>query len=100
MYRQKVAKEWFLRLDVAKRDAKTFDPMEVRIHCKDGRERTVLATASQLVSSFNDLHVVTLYDITERKVAEAELDTYRHHLEQLVATRTTELAVALSLIHI
>ena len=94
MYRQKVAKEWFLRLDVAKRDAKTFDPMEVRIHCKDGRERTVLATASQLVSSFNDLHVVTLYDITERKVAEAELDTYRHHLEQLVATRTTELAVA------
>ena len=94
MYRQEVAKEWLLRLDVAKRDAKPFEPMEVRIRCKDGSERTVLATATPLVSSFNDLHVVTLYDITERKAAEAELDSYRHQLEQLVDTRTTELAAA------
>ncbi len=94
MYRQEIAKEWLLRLDVAQRDAKPFEPMEVRICCKDGGERTVLATATPLLSSFNDLHVVTLYDITERKATEAELDTYRHHLEQLVATRTTELAAA------
>jgi PAS domain S-box-containing protein len=94
MYRQEVAKEWLLRLDVAKRDAKPFEPMEVKIRCKDGGERTVLATATPLVSSFNDLHVVTLYDITQRKAAEAELDSHRHHLEQLVATRTTELAAA------
>jgi PAS domain S-box-containing protein len=33
-------------------------------------------------------------DITERKTAEAELDTYRHHLEQLVETRTVELSNA------
>jgi PAS domain S-box-containing protein len=33
-------------------------------------------------------------DITERKAAEAELDTYRHHLEQLVDTRTAELIAA------
>ena len=94
IYRQEVAKEWLFRLDVAKRDAKPFEPMEVKVRCKDGGERTVLATATPLVSSSNDLHVVTLYDITERKAAEAELDTYRHHLEQLVATRTTELAAA------
>jgi PAS domain S-box-containing protein len=94
MYRQEVAKEWLLRLDVAKRDEKPFEPMEVRIRCKDGGERTVLATATALLSSFNDLHVVTLYDITERKAAEAELDSYRHHLEQLVATRTAELNAA------
>jgi PAS domain S-box-containing protein len=94
VYRQEVAKEWGLRLDVAERDAKPFEPMEVRIHCKDGGQRTVLATATPLASSFNDLHVITFYDITERKAAEAELDTYRHHLEQIVATRTTELAAA------
>ncbi len=33
-------------------------------------------------------------DITERKQAEAELNTHRHHLEQLVDTRTAELAAA------
>ena len=33
-------------------------------------------------------------DITERKAAEAELDTYRHQLEQLVDTRTAELSIA------
>jgi len=70
MYRQEVAKEWLQHLDVAKRDAKPFEPIEVKIRCKDGRERTVLATATLLASSLSDLHVVTLYDITERKQAE------------------------------
>ncbi|MDZ4202736.1 MAG: PAS domain S-box protein, partial [Gallionella sp.] len=94
LYRQEVAKEWMLRLDVAKRDSKPFEPMEVRIRCKDGRERTVLVTTTPLISAFTDLDVVTLYDITERKAAEAELDQYRNHLEQLVATRTAELVAA------
>jgi hypothetical protein len=35
-----------------------------------------------------------MFDITERKRAEAELDQHRHHLEELVAARTTELAQA------
>ncbi len=73
IYRQEVAKKWLLRLDEAKRDAKPFEPIEVRICCKDGRERTVLATATPLASSFNDLHVVTLFDITERKKTELQL---------------------------
>ncbi|MDP3538550.1 MAG: cache domain-containing protein [Azonexus sp.] len=33
-------------------------------------------------------------DITQRKVAEAELEQYRHHLEAVVASRTAELAEA------
>ena len=33
-------------------------------------------------------------DITERKLAYAELEQYRHHLEDLVISRTTELAQA------
>ena len=93
-YRQEVANEWMLRLESAKRDAKPFKPMEVRIRCKDGADRTVLATATPLDSAFNDLHVVQLYDITERKAAEAELDTYRSQLEELVVARTAELATA------
>jgi hypothetical protein len=33
-------------------------------------------------------------DFTDHKVAEAELEQYRHHLEELVASRTAELAQA------
>ncbi|MDP3702252.1 MAG: PAS domain S-box protein [Hylemonella sp.] len=81
-YRQEVAKEWALRIDAAQRDAKPFVPMEVRIRCKDGSERTVLATATQLESSFNDLHVVTLYDITERKRTESTLHEQLDELQR------------------
>ena len=35
-----------------------------------------------------------IVDITERKAAEAELDTYRQHLEELVDKRTAELVAA------
>jgi len=73
-YRQEVANEWTLRLEAAKREAKPFEPLEVRIRCKDGGERTVLATGTPLASSFDDLHVVTLYDITERKQTELLLN--------------------------
>ncbi|MDP1526816.1 MAG: ATP-binding protein [Rhodocyclaceae bacterium] len=37
---------------------------------------------------------VVATDLSEHKQAEAELDTYRHHLEQLVEIRTAELATA------
>ena len=35
-----------------------------------------------------------IVDVTERKQAEAELDQYRHHLEELVRVRTADLSVA------
>jgi PAS domain S-box-containing protein len=38
--------------------------------------------------------VGTVQDITERKEAEAELDRYRHHLEDVVAERTADLEAA------
>jgi signal transduction histidine kinase/ActR/RegA family two-component response regulator len=36
----------------------------------------------------------TNHDVTERKLAETELEGHRHHLEELVAARTAELAQA------
>ncbi|EGV18895.1 PAS domain-containing hybrid sensor histidine kinase/response regulator [Thiocapsa marina] len=38
--------------------------------------------------------IVTFFDISLRKAAETELDQYRHHLEDLVAERTSQLAEA------
>jgi signal transduction histidine kinase len=38
--------------------------------------------------------VVNVMDITERKQDEAKLENYRHHLEELVDQRTTELSAA------
>jgi signal transduction histidine kinase len=37
--------------------------------------------------------IAAFQDITSRKNAEAELDEYRHHLEELVEQRTTELSL-------
>ena len=82
MYRQEVAKEWLQRLDAAKRDAKPFEPLEVKVRCKDGSERTVLATGTQLGSSSTDLHLVTLYDITERKKTESLLQAQLDELHR------------------
>ena len=80
--REQVAKEWLLRLDVARRDAKPFEPMEVSIRCKDGQERTALATATPLTSSFNGLHLVTLHDITDRKKTESLLQAQLAELQR------------------
>lgn len=54
---------------------------------------TVLSV--KLVSINNETCVIAAaIDITERKRIEAELEQYRHHLEQLVDTRTRELQIA------
>jgi len=82
IYGQEVTNEWTLRLGRAKRDAKPFEPMEVRIRCKDGSEKTVLVTATPLPSDIDNLDVVTLYDITERKRAESVLQEQLDELQR------------------
>ncbi len=88
-YRQEVSNAWGLRLDVAKHDANPFEPMEVSVRCKNGCDRTVLITATPLESSFNDLNLVTLYDITERKQNELALQ----QLYQLQQATTEQLRI-------
>jgi PAS domain S-box-containing protein len=93
-YRQWVAQHWQIHLEQARRENKAFEPLEVRIQCRNGGVRTVLAAAAVLGASLEGLHLVTLYDITERKQAEIELEQHRDHLEDLVAERTTALSIA------
>ena len=72
-YRQRVADSWLSHVEKAQGQTSVFEPLEVNIHCKDGRFRTVLAAAEPLGISFGGTLLVTLYDITERKRIEDSL---------------------------
>jgi len=63
---------------------------------KDGREYVELATVTPIHQSDGSItHYVSAHeDITEKKRMGEELERHRHHLEELVASRTTELAQA------
>ena len=66
---------------------------------KDGSEFTEMATISPIrLPDGSVTHFVAVKeDITETKRMSAELDSHRHHLEQLVAERTLELQQARAL---
>ena len=72
-YRQWVAANWQDKLRKAQLSNTPFEPMELSVRCKDSTDRTVLAATSPLGESQEGLHLVTLYDITERKQIELAL---------------------------
>ncbi len=61
---------------------------------KDGRELAVAITASRVNADGQDYIYASVRDITDRKLAEAELKRHRHNLEELVAARTADLSIA------
>jgi PAS domain S-box-containing protein len=63
---------------------------------KDGSEYVEFASITPIRRADGKVthYVAVKEDITERRRMSAELDGYRHHLEQLVADRTTELESA------
>lgn len=81
-HRQQVADRWQKNLADAKQSGKPFAPLEINIHCKDGSERTFMVSASPLGNSFSGEHLVILYDITERKLAEQALITKSETLKE------------------
>ncbi len=82
-YREAVRAEWRQRVSRAIATHSPMDPMEITLTCKDRTSRHV----SLCLSSVSERSIVTLVDLTE-------LHRYRHHLEQLVESRTRELASA------
>jgi PAS domain S-box-containing protein len=67
--------------------------IEYRMRHKDGSWRVLESTASTILDAEGsvDKLVIVNRDITDRKRAETALQEYKIHLEELVATRTTEL---------
>ena len=70
--------------------------VEVRMQRKSGENFYTHLSLSMLYDEHASAIRMIGYtmDITERKRAEAELDKYRHHLEELVDERTADLAAA------
>jgi PAS domain S-box-containing protein len=71
-YRESVADSWRARLEKARLTGTPFPPMELQINCKDGKVRDFVVSASGLEGDFTGNHIVTLYEITERKLAEEQ----------------------------
>ncbi len=66
------------------------EPVEREVTCKNGERRNMLVSGAPVGDSF----LMTFFDITEMRRLDSQLEHYRHHLEDLVAERTAQLAEA------
>ena len=89
-YRAWVRSTWRAAADEARAAQRPVVPMEFRISCKNGDVRTLLVSGSAV----GDMFLATFFDVTETRKLDAQLALYHHHLEDLVAERTGQLAEA------
>jgi len=89
-YRDRVIRTWDAAVSKANAAHSAVEPLEVRVTCKNGEVRTAMASGAGV----GDGTLVTFFDITEMRRLDAQLDHYRHHLEDLVDQRTAQLAEA------
>jgi PAS domain S-box-containing protein len=87
-YQQWVLDTWQKNLSAAINDNMPFAPIELNIHCKDHSVRTFMVSASPLEEGFGGDHLVSLYDITERKQAELTLLATRNEAERANAAKS------------
>lgn len=73
-YRHWVIENWQKNMAEAKRTNKPFAPLELNIHCKNGSVRTFMVGPSPIGQELAGTHLIVLYDITDRKVAEAKIN--------------------------
>lgn len=85
-YREWVSLSWSSRLDHARRTGKPFEPLEVRIRCRDGAEKIAMASAASLGDSFAGTHLVTLHDITDLVTARTSLAKVQRYAEVIVTS--------------
>jgi len=91
IYRQSIAKTWQEHLIKAQATGRKFEPIEVNIRCKNGEIRSAIAGASPLGNSFEDLHLITLYDITELKRAKEAAEQTARLKSEFLANMSHEI---------
>ena len=82
------------RLERGRREGQPFKGVELTYRVKDGSQKKTGTSSSSLEGDFEGTQLVLLFDITERKRTEQELEQPRRNLETKVAERTAALAGA------
>ena len=77
-YRQRVAQEWLTAVEKAQRDNTEIESIEYKVTCQDGSVRDILFSMAPM----GNFSLIILYDLTERKQAEAELRKLKLAVEQ------------------
>ncbi|MDI1231820.1 MAG: PAS domain S-box protein [Methylobacter sp.] len=83
-YRQWMETAWQTSMETARREQTEFVPLELAICCKDNSVKTVMATAAAINHDFSGVHLVILYDISERKNAENKAQTASQYARSLI----------------
>lgn len=86
-YRNYVLAEWQKRIQAAQASGGVFEPMELNMRCKNGTQKTVLVSAGRLSDTFDGVHLVILYDITERKSAEMQIKAQEAFLHSVIESQ-------------
>ncbi|MBL8435328.1 MAG: PAS domain S-box protein, partial [Zoogloea sp.] len=89
-YRNWAREAWSEAMTNARSSGRSVEPRELRVVSRDGIERTLMGAGIPVDDSF----LATFFDITEIRQLDARLTLYHHHLEELVAERTAQLAEA------
>ena len=94
-YRNWIENTWQSTLDQAKQLQADFPPLELSIRCKNGSIKTVLATAAAFHHDFAGVHLVLLYDITQRKQFEAKVNAvFNAAVEGIITYDTSDIIVS------
>ncbi|MCW8934560.1 MAG: PAS domain-containing protein [Gammaproteobacteria bacterium] len=73
-YRNWVNTTWSHHLSNAIKSGDPFKPVELKVRCKDNSTRYIIASAASITDSYKNIHLVTLFDNTDRQVAQDELE--------------------------
>lgn len=85
-YRQWVKEAWNVRLENFLQNDSEFTPLEITIRCKNGTDKTVLATATPLNSDFKETFLVVLYDVSDKTRMFDALAESRNLLQSVIET--------------
>ena len=83
-YRNWISQTWALHLKNAIETGNEFEPVELEVQRKDGGTRYVIASAASITESYQVIHLVTLFDITDEYLARKELEKTLSLLENVI----------------
>lgn len=85
-YRQEVKESWQLRLKNSNEDGTGFVPLEVKVNCKNGVVKSVIAKARLLGDHHKGVNLVVLYDITESASISQAIAASHNILQSVIET--------------